>query len=341
MRFHMLVSDSGNKANAIDQATSHLGDALQRAGHDVQVAPWVRGHLTRDTEGSDFVVVPYNPFMWARWGFAPGLVLDVAKLEKAQAARIALVIHEPYVPVADVKSLLMGAWQRVQLGALILMVDRRFASIEPWAAKFSRIRQTHHLPSGSNLPDARDRRAATRSALGAEDGLVVATLSSGHPAHLSSYVEAGLSELARKGMDVTFLQLGAGARPMDTPAEVRVIRPGMLPTEQLAALVASADLFLAPFVDGVSTRRTSFTAGLCEGVAVVGTSGPLTDPMLLRAQLELVEVGSPAHFAKRVAALASDSERREAAAATGHALFEAEFTWDAIAKRFLVALGGS
>ena len=113
---------------------------------------------------------------------------------------------------------------------------------------------------------------------------------------------------------MTFLQLGAGARSVAAPGGMRVIKPGMLPAEELAALVASADLFLAPFIDGVSTRRTSFTAALCEGVAVVGTSGPLTDPMVLGAQLELVEVGSALQFAERVAEVAADPARREAAA---------------------------
>ncbi len=138
---------------------------------------------------------------------------------------------------------------------------------------------------------------------------------------------------------MTFLQLGAGARSVAAPGGMIVIKPGMLPTEELAALVASADLFLAPFVDGVSTRRTSSTAALCEGVAVVGTSGPLTDPMLLGAQLELVEVGNSLQFAERVAEVAADPARREAAATAGHALFEAELTWDAIASRFLAGLG--
>ncbi len=80
-------------------------------------------------------------------------------------------------------------------------------------------------------------------------------------------------------------------------------------------------------------------AGLCEAVAVVGTAGRLTDSMLLDRGLELVEVGGPSAFAERVVEIAVDESRRSAAAAAGRALFEAEFTWDAIAARLLAKIG--
>ena len=165
----------------------------------------------------------------------------------------------------------------------------------------SRVRATGHLPSGSSLPDARAERAVARSELGVEHSLVVATLSSGHPSHLTAYVEAALARLASDGVDVTYFQLGDGSSPVVAPEELRVVAPGRLPAERLAALVAAADIFLAPLIDGVSTRRTSFMTGLCEAVAVVGTKGALTDPLLLHCGLELVEVGSAASFAERVA----------------------------------------
>jgi glycosyltransferase involved in cell wall biosynthesis len=118
-----------------------------------------------------------------------------------------------------------------------------------------------------------------------------------------------------------------------------VIRPGRVSAERLAALVASADLLLTPFADGVSTRRTSFMAGLQQEVAVVGTSGALTDSVLTSAGLELVEVGDAYAFAARVALLAGDDDHRARAAATGRALFESHFTADAIAARFLRGIG--
>lgn len=333
MRVQILVRGSG-ELNAIDQASALLANALLHAGHDASVAVWKPGRLRADSEGADLLVLPYNPFMWGRWGFAPGLVRDVAAVRRrSRRPKLALVVHEPYVPIRDSKSLVLGSWQRAQLGALLLLADRRFASIEPWAASLSRLRPTAHLPSGSNVPDARTQRADTRAKHDLDHFFVVATLSTGHPAHLTTYVEAALTRVVEKGIPTVFLQLGAGAPGISVPANVRVVRPGFVPLDELGALVAAADLLLTPFDDGVSTRRGSFMAGLCQQVAVLATRGRLTDPMLVNRGLELVGVGRPDAFAERAVALARDEATRRQVARLGRELFDAEFTWDAIAAR--------
>jgi glycosyltransferase involved in cell wall biosynthesis len=293
--------------------------------------------LARVSGSADLLVVPYNPFMYGRWGFAPRLLADIARL-RARSSRpsLALLVHEPFVPVTDAKTLLMGGWQRFQLATLLVLVDRSFASIERWTANLSRVRRTTHLPSGSNLPDARSRRHAIRSELGIGARLVLASLSTGHPSHLRSYVAAALQRVTADCGPVAFLELGAGAQKVDgIPEGTIVVRAGRTPAERLAGLLAAADLMLVPFVDGVSTRRGSLMAGLQQEVAVVGTSGPLTDRVLRTAGLELVEVGNPGAFADRVALLAGDGERRKRAASTGRHLFEEAFTWDEIARRLL------
>jgi glycosyltransferase involved in cell wall biosynthesis len=339
VRFDFLVTRADD-GNAIEQATVRLAQEVERAGHETRVIRWNPRSLANESDHADVLVLPYNPFMWGRWGFAPKLVRDLARVRRLRSRPIlVLVVHEPYVPIHSIRSLGMGLWQRVQLGTLVLLADRRFASIEPWAKRISKLRPTDHLPSGSNLPDARVSRAATRAELDIGAALVVATLSTGHPSHLVSYVEASLAALSARGYELTYLRLGAGAAGVVAPPSVRIISPGRLPDERLAALVAASDLFLAPFVDGASTRRTSFMAGLCEQVAVVSTRGALTDPMLLGRGLELVEVGNPASFAKRVTALAADVQRRTRAADAGRELFESEFTPDVIARRLLASVG--
>ena len=332
-----VLTREGAGVNAIHDASACLVDALNRAGHEARLVDWVPGAVRDAASSSDVLAVPYNPFLYGRWGFAPSLVRDVAGVRR-RAARpcVALIVHETFVQIHDPKSLLMGAWQRLQLGVLLVLSDRSFASIEAWAAMLSRVRRTAHLPSGSTLPDARAHRDDVRAELGVTDRLVVATLSSGHPSHLTTYVALALQRVAAGDRPVTFLQLGAGADQFDgLPADVPVIRPGRLSAERLAAHVAAADLVLTPFADGVSTRRTSFMAGLQQEVAVVGTRGALTDSVLEPAGLELVEVGDAPAFAERVAVLAAAGERRATAAASGRALFESSFTADAIAQRFL------
>lgn len=289
------------------------------------------------------VVLQYSPFCYGRRGFAPWLPFDLLRLRGRRGRpRVAVMIHEPYVPIEDWRSSLMGAWQRFQLGSLRLAVDAVFASIEPWARKFAAHlphRPGRHLPVGSNFPDGRAARAASRRRLGADEGtLVIACLGRDHPAWLGEHVVAATNRIA--GEAPVLLNLGAeAATPAGLDPAVRVVRPGLLTPEDFAAHLAAADLFLAPTVDGVSTRRGSTMAALQHGVPVLATEGPLTDSVLRRTPaLSLTPVGDREAYARAAAALAADPERRRTAGRAGRDLYEREFDWPVIGGRLIAGL---
>jgi glycosyltransferase involved in cell wall biosynthesis len=256
------------------------------------------------------------------------------------------MVHEPYVPMTGWRWVLMGLWQRTQLAMLRAASDVVFASIEAWTERLHRLwpgRPTAHLPVGSNLPDRRDRRAASRRLLEAADGeLVLATLSNGHPSHELDLVDAALAALAERGRRVLFLVLGAGAAvPERVPAGVRVVRPGELSADDLAASLAAADLFMAPLVDGVSTRRTTAMAALQHGLPVVATDGPLTDDLFRRAPhaIHLVPAGRPALFAAEVVRLAERPSERDSLGRAAEVLYRSCLDWPVSARRLLQACG--
>src|SRR5882724_8511675 len=65
--------------------------------------------------GYDVVVLQYNPFMYGRWGFAPWLPVALGRLRsKSAGVCVALMVHEPYVPMVNWRWTLMGLWQRCQ-----------------------------------------------------------------------------------------------------------------------------------------------------------------------------------------------------------------------------------
>ena len=94
-------------------------------------------------------------------------------------------------------------------------------------------------------------------------------------------------------------------------------------------------------IDGVSTRRGSVMAALQHGVAVIGTAGPLTDPVLRAAgaAIRLTEVGEPERFAAAAAALAADPAGRAALGAAGRDLYAREFDSAVTAARLRTAVG--
>jgi glycosyltransferase involved in cell wall biosynthesis len=295
---------------------------------------------------NDGVIVQYNPFMYGRWGFAPWLPAVLARTRRGGVPpRIGLMIHEPYVPFTNVRSVVMGLWQRSQLAALRANADVVLASIEAWANRFRLGRSGQkavHLPVGSNLPDMSAFRDVERARTGiAEDTVVMTTLGGRHPSLLRTYVIEALNATCAQGFPVVYLNLGAGAPiPCGLSPRIDVRTPGLVSAEELASMLATADIFLAPSVDGVSTRRTSLMAALQHGVAVVGTEGPLTDGILRRARtaLALTPVGQMSLFADAVAQLAESEKDRRAIGMSGKALYEREFDWPVLSNRLIEAM---
>jgi hypothetical protein len=99
------------------------------------LALWRR--LSRAGRGST-AALQYSPFCFARWGFAPWLPMFFLALRfSPRRPIIAVIVHEPYVPMISWRWTLMGLWQRLQLAAIRLSADIVFTSIYSWARKFA------------------------------------------------------------------------------------------------------------------------------------------------------------------------------------------------------------
>jgi glycosyltransferase involved in cell wall biosynthesis len=81
-------------------------------------------------------------------------------------------------------------------------------------------------------------------------------------------------------------------------------------------------------------------AALQHRLAVVGTDGPLTDPLLRdpSAGLWLVPAQSAAAFATAAVELAQDESSRSRRASLGHQFYRRHFDWPVLANRILGAL---
>ena len=335
------------RSDAIRDASLRLGEALRAAGVDAAIIGWpLHSGAENELARADAIVVQYNPFSYGRRGFAPGLLALLRRLRQDDGRPVvALVIHEPYVPMVNIRWIILGGWQRMQLAVLRVYADVVFASIQPWTEAFSQWiphRPTYHLPSGSNLPDLRSDREMARAALEVGGQLVVATLSGGHETHLTLHVERALEAIQRAVGPFTYLALGAGTRVPRCPEVVSVHAPGHLDADALAAQLAAADLFLTPLADGVSSRRTTVAAALQHGVPVLGTIGPLTDDLFRASDaLVLTPVRDVHGFAETAAAVASDDHARATLAAAGRLLYERLLAPDIIARQLLQGIAGA
>lgn len=330
-----------------------------RPGVQVELADvgpdWAYREPAASVRTADAVVFEYEAFAYGRWGVAPWLVAAMRRVRRRPPGPVvAVVVHELYANEPNVRMpdlgwrwKAIGVWQRLQLEAVRRNADVLCVSVGAWAAELGRRRpprRVAHLPVGSNLPDMSAHRADGREGLGAaEQTLVVALFGTGHPSQLVTYLPPAINAIADEGHRVIALNLGAGAPALGgIRADVEVVSPGRLDAEPLARLLSAGDLFLGPWVDGASTRRTTLMAALQHRLAVVATDGPLTDPVLREGgALRLVPAGQPERFAALAQELAREGSARRQAAERGHALFERAFTWPVIASALLEALGAA
>ncbi len=352
LRVGVVIARSRPGADGIRDYACLLVRTLKDSGLSAALFEWpdraprkincrVRGDSSfADVSAADVLVLQYNPFSFGRWGFAPGLPLFLARLRRGpHPPRIVVMFHELYVDVHDLSSALMGSWQRAQLLAVQATADIHLCSIQRWTERLRTTalgRPVHHMPVASNLPDARADREPTRQQLGADAGtLVLSCIGLRHPHRLEEHVLASARLGATAARSVLLVNLGPGERSTVRLAQnVSLCSTGFLHEYELAKRIAASDFFLAPLVDGVSTRRTSVMAALQHGVPVIGTVGHLTDDVLLGAPgIVLVELGCADGFAHTVARLARDPTRRAKMGAEARGLYEREFDWPVLAER--------
>lgn len=295
----------------------------------------------RQTRASE-LALQYNPFSYGHWGAAPGLLAELlAARRHGSLRRLVLVVHEAFVAMPALRYRLMAAVQRRQLGALMSLADVVLATTEAWLPMLESVRRgtpVAVIPVGSNMPDRRADRAATRTALGASaETLVIATFGMRRPDQLVGHIAAGLRLALADGHEVVFVSLGHASDEL--PLEhrrLRIVSPGPQPAVELARLLAGADLFLAPYADGVTTRRTTMMAALQHGLCVVSTEAEESRHRSLREPaLGLVRVNDEVGFAVLCRALAGDAAARLRCGLAARQLYEQHYSWEAVAERFV------
>jgi glycosyltransferase involved in cell wall biosynthesis len=169
--------------------------------------------------------------------------------------------------------------------------SRIFLSIpgwEPVLRPMSGSRPLEWLPIPSTMPTevSADRVAKLREALIAGSGAAKLV---GHfgtfGGHIAEALRIIIPQAARTQHRIKFLLVGRGGIPF--VEELLRLHPevaadsiqavGSLEPDAVAEHLAACDLLVQPYIDGVSSRRTSAMAGLALGVPILTTTGPLTE----------------------------------------------------------------
>jgi glycosyltransferase involved in cell wall biosynthesis len=325
--------------DAIDQYSRLLVDAIRE--NDLEVDYFSEGleELSGRSMTPSWVLLQYNPFRYGRWGFAPKLLSDVRRLRRANVA-VALMVHEAWLDMTDWRTAAMGAWQRVQLRALVRQADAVMTSTQAIAEMLGH--DAIHVPVATNIASMNVPAHAARKRIGVERALVVSLFGRSNPSRALAYAEAAIGALAEVhgAQNLTVLNLGADAPGLDAPDGVEVIDSGPQPAGELSLRLCASDLMLLPFLDGVSTRRSTLMAALAHRRPVLGLRGKNTDQVLIDAvdALALTPMGDPTAFAHAAVELTRDPRKMRAIGEAGGRLYDERFDWPVVAARVTAVL---
>lgn len=292
----------------------------------------------------DWLLLQYNPFMYGKWGRAPQLVPTLRELKRrCPNLRIAVMVHENFVPFGVTwKFSVMATWQVPQYGQLLRTVDVLFGSTTEWVThaqkRFPRL-PCALLPVGSTIARVELSREAARQRLGiSPETKVVGLFGTAHISRMLPLVASSLREARSAGYDARLLYIGPDGDAIRTAmGDIEPLRAeGPLPEAEVSARFHAMDVYLVPFIDGVSTRRTSMMTALQHGIATLGTLGHHTDPVLRDASGSafcLAPVHEEAEFSRQLQELLASPERCEQIGMAGRQLYETQFDWPIVVQK--------
>jgi glycosyltransferase involved in cell wall biosynthesis len=311
-----------------------------------QTTPLGFRSLKELTGATDWLILQYNPFSYGRYGFNPVLPEALSALKSAQPSlRIAVMVHEPFVPLSTWRFAIMTSWQRWQLWRLGHVTDLVFCAIEPWTRTLRPYVASGvplvALPVGSNIPDAGFERQDARDRLSIEEGEFVVGVF-GSARRLLGFIKTAVDRLTAEVHPLRVLYAGPdGAKLRAVLTDKPLLDLGPLPAEEVSRALRAMDVHLAPYPRGVSARRGAFIAGLQHGVPTISTLGDHTDPFI-RLMKDSAFVLASEHdadeFAEAALGLAKDPVRCRRMAVAAREMHDRHFCWSRIAEQLIHVL---
>lgn len=222
--------------------------------------------------GVGAILMQYVPFLYGRRGLSrfPGRMAAAAR---QAGLRTTVFVHEPWVPLTRLPWLVLSPLQRRQLRHLARLCDVVVTPVPAWREMLggnasvvyvgSTLGQPASDPPGG--PDLPAPVAFSPFAAGLNwDWIVAAARAVGTNPLLTvigtDWETARRHPILKRWADPTWDWRGR----LDSP--------------RVLALLARARIVLAPFVDGLTGRRTSAFAAASTGARLVSCRGPLFDP---------------------------------------------------------------
>jgi glycosyltransferase involved in cell wall biosynthesis len=360
--WHIVTCEYPPRVGGVSDHTRHLAEALAAAGDEVHVwcppvehstsaavhvHPALGRFRARDWWRVERALAAFaSPrrllVQWVPHGFGyhsmnPWVCLWL--LVRAMAGdRVELFVHEPFIELRPrpLRHAVIAVVHRLMTVVLLWSASRVWLATSAWEARLrpfalGRSVRMDWLPVLTGRAGSSATRAARlQASLGSTP--VVGHFGTYGPGVARLLEERLVPALAGPAQpSVLLLGAGSDAFRADLVARhpglsSRVHALGYVEESELGPLVDMCDLWIQPYPDGMTTRRTSALTCLARGRPVVSTAGHLTEPLWReRRAVALADVVDPGEFTAIVGRLLAAPVERGRRGEAGRCLYEERF----------------
>ncbi len=315
----------------------------------------------------DCLILQYTPQSIApkQFGLNPFFVLGLLFLKWKLKCPIFIVFHELNYPVSfSLKGIFIGGCHVFQYILLSWIADQNFCTTEYFVKKIKKItprfRSVSCLPVGANVEPKHleqtglKEQKAFQSRLRIPSGQKILLHFGGmHPTHRYDYIFHTLRWVNHiYGKDFACLIcIGASFDDFEKSgfdSEANLLRGhsvhwlGFLEEHEVSLCFQISDLVLAPFLDGVSTRRGSAMAAFAHGKPMMTTQAWSSQGSIYWEDLcFIVEAQDKEGFAQRAASILIDPVALTQKGQKAKEFYEQKLSWPQVVKKILSKIGNS
>lgn len=298
-------------------------------------------------EQPDWVILQYNPFSFHARGLNLHLPLMMGCLKiKSPKTKIAVMVHEASRTIESWRHVLSTCWLHWSLWKLGSVADVLCFSIDPWVYKYQAWfpnTKVLHLPVGSNIPLTVISKKEAKRRLGIEsECFTLGIFGRVQPSLSLERIRDAICVAKKSGRPYTVLYIGSqGLYVSSLLTDSHVISDGQLSHEEVSYRFHAMDSLLVPFVEGVSSRRSSLMAGLQHGIAIAGTQGQLTDRILIEKNEQamlLAPLENRDKFKHNLHRIINNPTMRDKLGRAGQLFYQENFSWNVLVKRMTDAM---
>lgn len=296
----------------------------------------------------DWVILQFEQFSYGTRGFNPAISRLFRRAQRrAPSTQFLLYAHETYTKPSTLRKAVLSLFQRRQFQNLTGSASQIAITTDAWRnSRDFRGVQPLTVPVFSNIPlVAGESRESLRNRHGIPLNEPIVINFGNHDASRAAYLRA--AAVAMSGQPYTFAYLGKDTEAvrllLSGIQNVRVVTLDRPTGSEVSQYLSCADMSLAPFVDGVTTRRGSFLAALQHGLPTVTTisnAESLLDEAHRMGIFAASHPGDATEYGRVANALLANTGKREAMSALASEYYESNFALRTAVDNLILTMTG-